>query len=733
MFVLIKVYAFFLWEKYIFACIKISTMRHINIWAICLLYTFSTLIGNGQVCQTLNFKSISVPSKQTMGETTFLLSGKKMYEVGCINGTFPVDTDWQMERGIWCQPIKLLSSIDYSIIENETEWKLSDACEFAYRFYETDFMFEKEDLRIIRTDMVAETQPAMFSVLTFKNESNKMRTLKLRLSFHIDLRPSKRCASLKDFPFNVYIKDEMLVAHGSHGALAIGNTYKPITFVLQDSVAVMEYELSLSEKSKSAFPILIVGDNLGNVDKTLFLHRELLSQYVQERKSKKDYYEQSVLGGTTFECSDSKLTNAFYSAKANVLLNLADHSPYMKQTFIRAGTPYYSRLFGTDFCFSVRGLLASGFHALSRDVLLAIADYAREHLRAPHEISGDGILLGWDHIQVSPQFITACNDYYAWTSDRTFLMTVYPLCCSLISDIFSKADKDKDGFIEGHGLMEESEFREDWEELSASSYIYPALKSLSDMAKIMGDSQISGKYRKIADDYSTDFNRVWWNKEENIWNCAFSASNEGMPYHFWSVIFPQKSGVANVEYGIKAMKRIEHDWVNDQWGMVGRFRPEADQENEGVGIVHNNLCATAAFDYGLPEFGWKLLNLTSKSVFDLNNSCLGLFPECQPGLCTNISQLWSYGTFLETILQGLAGIEVNAVDGFIDIEPAFPEDLEYLSVNGIRVNDENLSLYWTRKRDGKIFLSIRYSGNLKEIHVSEQIEDACQVEISQIE
>ena len=245
MFVLIKVYAFFLWEKYIFACIKISTMRHINIWAICLLYTFSTLIGNGQVCQTLNFKSISVPSKQTMGETTFLLSGKKMYEVGCINGTFPVDTDWQMERGIWCQPIKLLSSIDYSIIENETEWKLSDACEFAYRFYETDFMFEKEDLRIIRTDMVAETQPAMFSVLTFKNESNKMRTLKLRLSFHIDLRPSKRCASLKDFPFNVYIKDEMLVAHGSHGALAIGNTYKPITFVLQDSVAVMEYELSL--------------------------------------------------------------------------------------------------------------------------------------------------------------------------------------------------------------------------------------------------------------------------------------------------------------------------------------------------------------------------------------------------------------------------------------------------------------------------------------------------------
>ena len=112
---------------------------------------------------------------------------------------------------------------------------------------------------------------------------------------------------------------------------------------------------------------------------------------------------------------------------------------------------------------------------------------------------------------------------------------------------------------------------------------------------------------------------------------------------------------------------------------------------------------------------------------------LGLFPECQPGLCTNISQLWSYGTFLETILQGLAGIEVNAVDGFIDIEPAFPEDLEYLSVNGIRVNDENLSLYWTRKRDGKIFLSIRYSGNLKEIHVSEQIEDACQVEISQIE
>lgn len=671
------------------------------------------------VSQRLRFGDVTVSSPTpSPGETAFLLSGKKMYEVGSIDGSFPTDGSPQQEQGVWCHPVKLLSSIGYTIIEEENEWELSNAKTFTYRFHAADFTFEKEDLRIARRDVVAENRPALITTLRIDNRSPRPRSLTVRLTCHVDLRPSDRCAELKRSATHVGLTDKAIVAYNDNGSVVIGNGRTPRSCSVKDSVAILEYGITLPGNGSADLPLLLAGDNRGDSAAAKELFQWLGKKYGQVCREKSAYYMRAVFReGTTFACSDPRLTDAFYCAKANVLLNTCDHAPYVAHPFVRAGVPVYPRLFGTDFCFSTYGLLEGGFHETVRSTLLDMAEYAKEHLRAPHEVSSDGKLLGWDHIQVTPQFIAACADYYAWTSDTRFLEEMYPLCRALLDDVRANADKDGDGFIEGHGLMEESEFKGDWEELSASSYLYTALAALSFMAAEQGDKEQAETYASEAETYRSAFNRRWWNRRENIWNCALSERNEEKPYNFWSVVFPQLSGAANADNGLKAMERVENDWVNDNWGMVGRFQPERNQEHDGVGLVHNNLCATAAFAYGKEELGWKLLRLTSKGVFGLPHSCLGLFPECQPGLCSNISQLWSYATFMESLLHGLAGISVDRGDGTVRIAPSFPDGLSSLSVGNMRIGKERLSLQWERGEGGKISVRVGYSGDPKRVRL----------------
>lgn len=687
----------------------------------CLLLTGCIGHANGaardSVPQRLQFGQMDIAAQSpSPGETAYLLSGEKMYEVACIDGTYPRGNEPWNEQGIWCHPVKLASAIGCSIIENDREWELTHADEFTYRFHSAECTFKGNGLHVARENTVAEKQPVLLTTLAITNRLAQERTLTLRFTLHIDLRPSWRCAELKRSPVRIAHEGNTLTARCASGSLVAGNAEKPQDVRVNDSIAVLEYRATVSPKGTTRFSFLLAGENQGNLHAAQEAFRQWAAHPEALRKGKQARYTQAVFDeGTTFDCSDRRLTDAFYCAKANVLLNTCHHAPYVEHPFIRAGVPTYPRLFGTDFCFSLCGLLSSGFSSTARSTLLNMAAYAQMHLRGPHEVSSDGKLLGWDHIQVTPQLVAACADYYAWTGDAAFLKETYPLCRVLIDDVLANADNDKDGFIEGHGLMEESEFKGNWEELSASAYLYAAFNALAFMAHENGDKQSATAYKRKAAAYRTSFNRQWWNEDESMWYCAFSENGEGKAYDFWSVVFPQRTGVALPDKAQMAMNRIERDWVNDTWGMVGRFQPERNQDNDGVGIVHNNLCATAAFACGKDKLGWKLLQLAAQCAFDLPHSCLGLFPECQPGLCSNISQLWSYSTFMESVLCGLAGISTDPADGSIRIAPAFPPGLSHLSVENMEIQGERLSLRWSRAENGKINVKATFSGDLKQI------------------
>jgi len=564
--------------------------------------------------------------------------------------------------------------------------------------------FYGNNLDIKREDFVVEDVGAMFTSLKIFNRSERQRRITVSFTADVDLRPSFRAENMKDGNDTVECKDGRIVATDGQYAMVAGSSEKAVSSFVDNKKAILAYSFDIAPDDSVFLPVLIVGESQSGAAMAQSVFNDLIHDYEKLKAEKQAYYEDKIFGGVRFNSSDENLNDAFYCAKANILMGTMDLRPYYKYPFIAAGVPVYARLFGNDFCFSSAGITAAGFGGIARSSLACITDYTRLHARAPHEVSPNGVLLGWDHVQVTPQYVAASWDYYVWTKDKEYLTAVYPLCKQIIEDVLATSDQDQDQYIEGHGLMEEREFQADWEELTSSAFMYPAFVGLSGMAEVLTKKQEETRFAEMAAAYKTNFNRDWWGVDENIWASAISSDGVRQINRFWNVTLPQKTGLADEVKGVIALDNISRNFVNDKWGMVGKSVPGEDISNAGVGLVHNNILATSAFKYGQGSLGWKLLRMTMKSPLELNQ--LGLFDECQPSGCSDISQLWSYAPFLESIIQGLLGVSPDGVSGDVEIYPCIPDDLSFVNIKNLGIGDATVDVGW-KKANGRIEFDIR--------------------------
>ena len=119
--------------------------------------------------------------------------------------------------------------------------------------------------------------------------------------------------------------------------------------------------------------------------------------------AKQTLYHNQILSGAQFNCANSEVNAAFYSAKANVLMSTMDLRPYYVAPFMAAGFPVYTMLFGGDSSMSIPGVTAAGFSQPALDALNCITYYTQQkNGHAPHEVAANGLELGWDHVQVTP-------------------------------------------------------------------------------------------------------------------------------------------------------------------------------------------------------------------------------------------------------------------------------------------------------------------------------------------
>ena len=663
--------------------------------------------GTQSGTQTLKFGDIQLTKLQKEA-TPYLLSGQKLYAYGSMNGTFPrVGRLGGDQGGLWCHPIKLLDSFEYAIQEEgQSDWQLQGpATQFVHEFASCTFTRSYNDLTVSRRDFVPENEPALFSLLTLRNESENARQLKVRLKASVNIRPSYE-SLLPNGADVVSYQNGLVIAYDSEAAgrwgVVLGCNQTPEKHHIENNEAFLTYAVTLPAHGETTLHAVIVGDHEDGLDAARDRFATIRGQALEMLGHKQKTYADRILGGVKFDCSDKAINAAFTSAKANVVMSEMDLQPNYPAPFLAAGFPIYTWLFGCDSLYSTPGVAASGFDELAANTLDCLLYFAAQKNQGAHEVASNGRLLGWDHIQETPQLVHACWKHFQWTGDMSFLKRAYPVCLEATAHVVAAVDRDKDGYPEGPGLMEQSGMGP--ERISSACYLYAAYESLGEMARTLGESEFT-EYRRRAAEFKKNFNHDWWNEEEQMWACSLRDDETQTMDDFWAVCFPQEVDLATDEKAKIALERIENEWVNDQWGFVAQRR--ADIAGAGVGVVHNNVLAQIAFKYGKPDLGWNLIKLSSKAPLEAR--MLGAFDETMPG-GGDLVQLWSFGPYLEAIIGGLAGIQPNASEHKIELYPQFPKDLDHYNLKNVAVGEHNISVHWKRNEEGNQFVLAHEKG-----------------------
>lgn len=661
--------------------------------------------------QTLKSGEIEMEKEEEMG-TLFFLSGKRMYEIGAMSGDYP-QIGWHIPDqmgGVWAHPIKVMDGFYFEIEDNDgVIWPLTDCHDFSHAFAYTDFKFERDELEVERRDFVVEDEPALFSLISLKNEGEE-KEIKLRFSGHVHIMPSW-FSLLPDGSDELIYDRGRIVGYDSRmrdkWAVVFGGVILPDDHKIEGNIGLLEYPIRLGEGEEVELSFLIVAEHQEGYKAALERFDRLIARGRELFEEKTKYYNGKIFNGVKFDCSDPSFVAAYYCAKANLVMLSADISPYIGR-YLFAGIPEYVQLFGCDTAYSIPGVVSVGFSDIAKSALECLAEVGRRQGgEISHEVSTSGRVYNPGNIQETPQFVMACWDYFKWTGDRAFLEKIYPLCKEgIFGYVLEFCDVDKDYYPEGSAMVERPGMGP--EKVDSACYLYKAILLMSGMAEALDKEGEAAEYKGLAEDIKVRFNRDWWIEEESLFADSLLGDNSPKLDGHWTVAVPMETGIADHEKGLRALERIEREWVNER-GMVHT----KDVDNR-VWTLPTGVLAMAEFDYGNAKMGTRLLKNIAQTI---EYGMLGAYEELIPqGGC--FMQLWSSAIFLKGIMEGVLGLEPLAHQDSIGLSPKLPEGWEFVKAEGLRMGEHQVDISLGRADRNEFKVVIRHPVGERDLRCS---------------
>jgi len=661
----------------------------------------SALVGG----QTLSFGDIKLEKTDEMS-TLFFLSGNKMYEIGGMSGDFPA-IGWHIDGemgGVWAHPMKVLDGFYFEVDEGEGSWLLTDCKDFSHGFAAADFRFKKDGLEMERKDFVVEDEAALFSLITIRNVAEEAKEGTLKFIADIDLRPSWYSTLHHGRDRATYQGGKILgydaVADG--WGVVFGADMAPEGHEITGTRGVLEYPFSLGAGEEKELRFLIVAEHEQGPENAMAVFDLLMEQRDTLLADKTNLYEERVFGGVRFSCSNFAFQRAYYCAKANLVMLSADLAPYIGR-YLFAGVPEYVQLFGCDTAYSVPGLVSTGFDDEALHALKNLAEVGdRQEGRIPHELSTSGNVYNKGNAQETPQFTSACWNYFRFTGNMSFLEEIYPLCKEGIFDhVLVLRDRDKDHYPEGAGMVERSGMGP--EKLDCACYLYKGILDLSQMAVALNKDEEAIQYTDLAEEIKQSFNEDWWIEVEGMFADSLGADNSQKMDGHWIVAVPMEVGIADQEKGAQALERINQEWVNE-WGLVHTKGLE-----ERVWTLPTGVLAQAECNYGSVEMGTRLIEDIARTI---EHGMLGAFSELIPE-GGDFMQLWSAAMFLSGITEGIFGLDPLAHQHRLILSPQLPKGWEFARLEGVEIGAHTIDIALDREEEGGYRVLISHQGEME--------------------
>ncbi len=478
---------------------------------------------------------------------------------------------------------------------------------------------------------------------------------------------------------------------------------------------------------KTTKTIVIAGsfDGLPAADVT---YKKLSTQYAELLSESANYYKNYLDQHVKLQLPDVDLQKAYEWAQVSVLQGLVTN-PYLGTGLVagyRASgedqRPGYAWFFGRDALWTSLGLDAEGDFATTKTALEFLGKYQRADGKVTHEIAQGASFVPWfkgmpyayASADATPLFIIAMKDYVLRSGDISFAKQHWSSLWTAYQFIVSTYDAQSglphnEGV--GHGWIEGGPLYPAKTELYQTAVVVEALKSLSSLAKVVGQDGLSLKLDAEYEQKKLLINQEFWLPDKSHFALAIDPGGQKMETLSVLAAVPMWFGLLDEDRADPMISQLSKPDIQTAWGMriIPARTPKYDSAGYHSGTVWPLFTGWAAVgEYKYHQAFPAYANLRANSLLTFDGS-LGHVAEVLTGnyyqtLATGSPhQIWSSSMVISSMLDGLFGIQADALKRSITLVPHIPEDWKSFDVRHIQAGSCLIDIRYSKLVDKRTF------------------------------
>ena len=524
----------------------------------------------------------------------------------------------------------------------------------------------------------------------------------------------------------------------------------PPAHMFADNPIQFKFTVEPNKANENFYPIIIAGGHNKTRKEVSDLYKDLSTNVEKYYMETYNLYKHLRTSTVQIITPDNKINLAYEFGKA-ALRNLVVDNPTLGRGLVAGyglsgggGRPGFSWYFGGDAFINSLAMNGYGDFSTVKDALAFTQKWQRQdnfpiRKKSPdevnkdigkisHELSqSDGLIdwwndyhYGYNHADTTPWYLVAMGDYFRKTGDIDFIKKSWNSIVQAYNWCLNK-DSNGDGLMDlkgaGLGVLEFGALVKINNDLYTQGLWAQGIKEVNLMAKYTGDKEMEKASGDLFPKAKKALEKLFWIEDLGFY--SFGASDDGNQVRDKN-IFPTSImmfGLLDQKHSAASMKKFnESDLVTD-WGIRNLSNKSSLYEptNYNYGTVwgfNAFFAATAQFKFHYNIAGYSLLRNTLQHSFDYG---LGIFPEVFSGsINTKLGEAYHDQGFCTSgyifpMIEGMLGLEVDALNNKVVFAPKIPADWKFLKVNNVKAGNAVLNIDYKIK-NGKRSLTIDKTG-----------------------
>jgi len=481
----------------------------------------------------------------------------------------------------------------------------------------------------------------------------------------------------------------------------------------------LRYRVSLGEGNHTiVVPITATSGKIEKITKDFEANK---GNFDDVRLERKKFVKEFLRNFLIVETPDSRFNRAIQWAMLN--LNFAFvNNPRLGEGLVagyglsgEGERPGFAWFFGGDGVINSLGILGYGDFEGVRKEIEFLFKYQRKDGKIPHEISQSEGFVKWFkdysfpyfHGDTTLYFAILLDAYVKWSGDKAILRRYFGRIYRLMNWMLM-ADADDDGIVDteraGTGASETGPLRQKMKtDILLAGLSIKAWEAMRDIWTILRSRRNILLSQKYYERSKKNFEKLFWEDSLGYYVYAIKDSGNIKEVTIWPAI-PMRFGVMDMDKGKKASKIISTPWLSTDWGTrflssSSKYYDPVSYNNGAVWPFLTGFSSLALYKYGNPYHAFSLLqaNVNIIQDFDPGFATELLSGEIYRPLDQSVpDQIWSSGTTISAFVEGLTGIEPDAISKKITLKPRVPLYWKNMKVQNLKTGNGFINLIYKR-------------------------------------